>query len=138
MITHYYPTALRVMTSIVAICSAVSATLMGTAPAPQGLKVLDPGALQAAVVVLVAALGVVAPVTMLMVRPLKYLLLKAALFTASGFGNAMTLSPYLAVPFQNTAALLAVIGSLSVTIASIVAYMESVELKNAERRASNT
>ncbi|TVU66740.1 hypothetical protein FQP90_00935 [Paenarthrobacter nitroguajacolicus] len=136
MITHFYPTALRIITCIVAVCSAVSATLLGTAPPPQGLVVLDPTDLRTTAVVLTISLGVVAPVAVLIADPLRCLLLKAAVFAASGFGNAMMLSPLLVVPFQETPTLLAVICSLALTVASIVAYMESVERKNARRRAN--
>ncbi|MGJ3189649.1 hypothetical protein [Paenarthrobacter sp. FR1] len=136
MITHFYPTALRIITCIVAVCSAVSATLLGTAPPPQGLVVLDPTDLRTTAVVLTISLGVVAPVAVLIADPLRCLLLKAAVFAASGFGNAMMLSPLLVVPFQETPTLLAVICSLALTVASIVAYMESVERRNARRRAN--
>ena len=136
MITHFYPVALRLLTSIVAVCSAVSATLLGTAPPPDGLKVLDPADLRATAVVLTMALGVVAPVAALIADPLKCLLLKAGVLAASGFGNAMMLSPLLVVPFQETPAMLAVTCSIAMTLASIVTFMESVERRNARRRAN--
>ncbi|WP_026542917.1 hypothetical protein [Paenarthrobacter nicotinovorans] len=136
MITHFYPAALRIITCVVAVCSAVSATLLGTAPPPDGLDVLDPADLRAIAVVLTMALGVVAPIAVLMVDSLKCLLLKAGVFAAAGFGNAMMLSPLIVVPFQGTPTLLAVISSLALTIASIVTYMESVERRNARRRAN--
>ena len=136
MITHFYPVALRLLTSIVAVCSAVSATLLGTAPPPDGLKVLDPADLRATAVVLTMALGVVAPVAALIADPLKCLLLKVGVFAASGFGNAMMLSPLLVVPFQETPAMLAVTCSIAMTLASIVTFMESVERRNARRRAN--
>ena len=136
VITHFYPAALRILTSIVAVCSAVSATLLGMAPPPEGLKVLDPADLRATAVVLTMALGVVAPVAALVMDPLRCLLLKAVVFAASGFGNAMMLSPLLVVPFQETPAVLAVMCSLAMTLASIVTFMESVERRNARRRAN--
>ncbi len=82
------------------------------------------------------ALGVVAPVAMLIAEPLTCLLLKAGLFAASGFGNAMMLSPLVVVPFQEASTALAVVCSVALTIASIVTYMESVERRNARRRAN--
>lgn len=136
MTTHYYPAALRIMTCVVAVCSAVSATLLGTAPPPEGLDILDPADLRATSVVLVMALGVVAPVAMLIPNPMACPLLKAGVFAASGFGNAMMLSPLVVVPFQDTSTMLAVVCSLTLSIASIVAYMESVARKNARRRAT--
>ena len=136
MITHFYPVALRLLTSIVAVCSAVSATLLGTAQPPDGLKVLDPADLRATAVVLTMALGVVAPVAALIADPFKCLLLKAGVFAASGFGNAMMLSPLLVVPFQETPAMLAVTCSIAMPLASIVTFMESVERRNARRRAN--
>lgn len=92
MITHFYPAALRIITCVIAVCSAVSATLLGTAPPPESLDILDPSDLRTTAVVLTMALGVVAPVAMLIAEPLTCLLLKAGLFAASGFGNAMMLS----------------------------------------------
>ncbi|MDI2036767.1 hypothetical protein [Paenarthrobacter nitroguajacolicus] len=136
MITHFYPAALRILTCIVAVCSAVSATLLGTAPPPEGLSVLDPADLRTTVVVLTMALGVVTPVAMMIADPLKCLLLKAGVFAASGFGNAMMLSPLLVVPFQQTPTAVAVTSSVAVTLVSIVTYMESVERRNARRRAN--
>ncbi|MCP1412924.1 hypothetical protein [Paenarthrobacter sp. A20] len=136
MITHFYPAAVRIITCVVAVCSAVSATLLGTAPPPESLKVLDPVDLRTTAVVLTMALGVVAPVTLLIADPLRCLLLKAGVFAASGFGNAMMLSPLLVVPFQETSTMIAVICSLTLTIGSIITYMESVERKNARRRAT--
>ena len=136
MITHFYPAALRILTCIVAVCAAVSATLLGTAPPPDGLSVLDPADLRTSAVVLTMALGVVAPVAMMIMDPLKCLLLKAVVFAASGFGNAMMLSPLLVVPFQKTPTVLAVTCSVAVTLASIVTFMESVERRNARRRAN--
>ncbi|MCT9868738.1 hypothetical protein [Paenarthrobacter aurescens] len=136
MITHFYPAALRIITCIVAVCSAVSATLLGTAPPPEGLNAQDFADLRTTAVVLTMALGVVAPVAMLISDPLKCLLLKAGVFAASGFGNAMMLSPLVVVPFQETSTLLAVVCSVTLTIASIVTYMESVERRNARRRAN--
>lgn len=82
------------------------------------------------------ALGVVAPITMLIVEPLKCLLLKAGIFAVSGFGNAMMLSPLLVVPLQEASTATAVVCSIGLTIASIVTYMESVERRNARRRAN--
>ncbi|MFJ4228121.1 hypothetical protein ACIPY0_15710 [Paenarthrobacter nicotinovorans] len=136
MITHFYPAALRILTCVVAVCSAVAATLLGTAPPPEGLKVLDPADLRTTAVVLTMALGVVAPVAMMIMDPLKCLLLKACVFAASAFGNAMMLSPLLVVPFQETPTAMAVTCSVAVTLASIVTYMESVERRNARRRAN--
>ncbi|WP_091465954.1 hypothetical protein [Paenarthrobacter nitroguajacolicus] len=136
MITHFYPAALRIITCVIAVCSAVSATLLGTAPPPEGLEILDPSDLRTTAVVLTMALGVVAPVAVLIAEPLTCLLLKAGLFAASGFGNAMMLSPLVVVPFQEASTALAVVCSVALTIASIVTYMESVERRNARRRAN--
>jgi len=136
VITHFYPAALRIITCVIAVCSAVSATLLGTAPPPEGLEILDPSDMRTTAVVFTMALGVVAPVAMLIVEPLTCLLLKAGLFAASGFGNAMMLSPLVVVPFQEASTALAVVCSVALTIASIVTYMESVERRNARRRAN--
>nr|WP_208096526.1 hypothetical protein [Paenarthrobacter sp. MSM-2-10-13] len=136
VITHFYPAVLRVVTCVIAVCSAVSATLLGAAPPPEGLDILDPSDVRTTTVVLTMALGVVAPVGMLIAGSLKCLLLKAGVFAASGFGNAMMLSPLVVVPFQETSTMLAVICSVALTIASIITYMESVERRNARRRAN--
>lgn len=142
MVKQYYPAALRTITCIVAICSAVSATLLGMAPLPQGLKVLDPLALRTTAVVLVMAFGVVGPVAVLIAESLQSLLLKVGVFAAAAFSNALTLSPYLVVPFQETSALIAVVCSLVLTVGSIVAYMDSVADRNAQKnvreRGTNT
>ncbi|WP_024819999.1 hypothetical protein [Arthrobacter sp. 31Y] len=136
MVTHFYPVLLRVFTCVVAVCSAVSATLLGAAPPPDGLNILDPADLRTTAVVLTMALGVVAPIAMLIPGSLKCLLLKAGVFAASGCGNAMMLSPLVVVPFQEASTALAVVCSVALTLASIVTFMESVERRNARRRAN--
>ncbi|UKA51003.1 hypothetical protein LFT48_05610 [Arthrobacter sp. FW305-123] len=136
MITHFYPVALRIITCIIAVCSAVSATLLWTAPPPQEFPVLEPAYVQLGAVFLMVVLGVVVPVAALIAEPLKYLLLKIGLFTAAGFGNALMLSPLIVVPLQETFTAVAAICSAALTIASIVTYMESVERRNARRRAT--
>lgn len=134
MLIQYYPSALRIMGSIVVVCSAVSAALLGSAPPPDGLTAIDPVALRTIAVVVLMAFGVVSPIAVLLANPLKLLLLKAAVFACAGFANAMMLSPLLAAPFQDTAALIAVVCALSITVISLIAYMDVVQRKTPQSK----
>ncbi|UVJ40130.1 hypothetical protein [Arthrobacter sp. CJ23] len=134
MLTRYYPSALRIVGCIVAVCSAISALLLGTAPPPDGLTALDPAALRTVAVVVLIAFGVALPVAVLLTSPLKQLLLKAGAFAFAAFANAMTLSPLLSVPFQDTTALIVVMCGLVMATLSVLAYMDSVQRKTPQSK----
>ncbi|MGP0223559.1 hypothetical protein [Paenarthrobacter sp. NCHU4564] len=134
MVTFFYPHALRVLGLIVIVCSAGSAILLAAATPPREPSTLDIPTLRNVGVVLLGVFGVVGPVSLLFPRALAFPLMKAGAFACAAFANAMTLSPLLAVPFQDTASLVAVVSGLALTVGSLVVYMEAVHKKLAERR----
>lgn len=134
MITQYYRLFLSSLGFLVAACSSISLALLWAAPPPAGLKNIDPAALKTATVLILAFLGVVAPLAAIFTPALKWLLLKATVFAAAGFSNALALSPELAVPFQDTTSVIAVACGLGLAIISIMAFMDSVQKKNPQSK----
>lgn len=134
MISQYYRHFLRILGFVVAACSAVSVALLWAAPPPTGLKNIDPAALKSTIVLLLAFLGVVAPLAAIFTPALRLLVLKAAVFAVAGFANAVALSPELAVPFQDTTSVIAVACGLGLAVISILAFMDSVQKKNPQSK----
>lgn len=127
MLTQLYPSALRVLGCLVAVLSTASSILLAVAPAPEGLAKLDPGTLRTTAVVVIGVFGVLLPVAILLGRSMKKPLLKAVVFAAAGFGNAIALGPPLAVPVQDTMGLIATVCSLGITVLSLLVYMDAVQ-----------
>jgi hypothetical protein len=134
MITQYYRPLLSSLGFLVAACSSISLALLWAAPPPAGLKNIDPAALKTATVLILAFLGVIAPLAAIFTPALRWLLLKAIVFAAAGFSNALALSPELAVPFQDTTSVIAVACGLGLAIISIMAFMDSVQKKNPQSK----
>lgn len=134
MITQYYRPFLSILGFLVAACSSISVGLLWAAPPPAGLKNIDPAALKATTVLILAFLGVVAPLAVVFTPALRWLPLKAAVFAVAGFSNALALSPDLAVPFQDTTSVIAVACGLGLAVISIMAFMDSVQKKNPQSK----
>ena len=134
MISQYYRHFLSILGFLVAACSSISVALLWAAPPPAGLKNIDPVALKATTVFVLAFLGVVVPLAATFTPALRWLVLKTAVFAVAGFANAVALSPELAVPFQDTTSAIAVACGLGLSVISILAFMDSVQKKNPQSK----
>jgi hypothetical protein len=115
----------------VASCSTFSAGLLWAAAPPDGLRVLDPVATKATVLVLLAGLGIILPLTTAL-GLLKHLGFTAAVFAAAAMTNAVVLSPMIVVPFQGATSLIAVICAIGMAVAGTPALHDAVEDRNPE------
>jgi len=127
MLSQYYPVALRILGCLVVVLSVFSCVLLVAAPPPGGLVKLDPLTLRNAVVVGLIVLGALLPLAMVLSKPRRLPLLKAGIFAAAGFSNAMALSPVLSVPLQDTMGLIAAASALALTVLSLLVYMDAVQ-----------
>ncbi|MFB8369932.1 hypothetical protein ACFC25_11280 [Pseudarthrobacter sp. NPDC055928] len=134
MISQYYRHLLSILGFVVAACSSISVALLWAAPPPTGLKNIDPAALKATIVLILAFLGVVMPLAAIFTPALRWLVLKATVFAVAGLTNAVALSPELAVPFQDTTSVIAVACGLGMAVVSILAFMDSVQKKNPQSK----
>lgn len=126
MLSQYYPFALRILGCFVTALSVLSGVLLLGAPPPEGLKNLDPQALRTVAVAGLGFFGALLPLIMVLSHPAKLPLLKAGVFAAAGFANAMTLSPLLSVPLQDTMGLIAVVCAMALAVLSLLLYMDAV------------
>ncbi len=127
MLTHYYPVALRVLGCFAAILSFGSVLLLVAAPLPGGLVKLDPQALLVVMVVVLGFFGGLLPSVVVVSNPMKLPLLKAVIFAAASFANAVTLSPLVSVPLQDSMGLIAAGCALIVSVLSLMVYMDAAQ-----------
>ncbi|MEZ2391748.1 hypothetical protein AB6813_19805 [bacterium RCC_150] len=118
---EHYRTVSRNLGVLVAACSAFSAVLIGTAPAPGGFGVLDPGAVKATMLILLGAVGVILTVAAAF-GPKKLFAVKAAVFEVAAIANAAVLSPLLVLPIQGATSLLAVLAAMGLAIINVPAF----------------
>ncbi|WP_144662418.1 hypothetical protein [Paenarthrobacter nicotinovorans] len=127
MLKQYYPFALRFLGCSVVVLSVLSGILLLAAPPPQGLQKIDPQTLRSAAVIALGVFGAILPVIMVIGPSAKRPLLKAVIFAAAGFANAMTLSPLLSVPLQDTMGLFATVCAIALAVLSLLVYMDAVQ-----------
>ncbi|WP_284982331.1 hypothetical protein [Arthrobacter sp. efr-133-TYG-118] len=131
LIARHYPAVLKYLGITVASCSAISAGLLWAAPPPDGLRVLDPVATKATILILLALLGVLLPLAAALV-PGKHLRFAGTVFASSAMANALALSPMIVVPFQNATSLVAVIGAIALAVAGTPALHDPIEDRDPE------
>jgi hypothetical protein len=110
--------------------SSISAALMWSFPAPEGLRKLDPLALKNTMVVILLVFGMAAPCAAVLSPAQKWLVPKAAIFAAAGFSHAAALAPEIRVPFQGTTSATAAVCSLGLAVLTLAAFMDPVQEKH--------
>ncbi|MCX2750192.1 hypothetical protein OOZ51_20625 [Arthrobacter sp. MI7-26] len=136
MTAQLYGLLPRILGFIVAGFSSISAALIWSFPAPEGLRTLDPLALRNTMVVILLVFGMAAPLAAVFGRAQKWLVPKAAIFAAAGFSHAAALGPEIRVPFQGATSAIAAVCSLGLTVLTLAAFMDSVQEKHRQGSVS--
>lgn len=134
MTAQLYGRLPRVLGLMVAGLSGISAALIWSFPAPEGLRNLDPVALRNTMVVLLLVFGMAAPFAAVIAHAQTWLAPKAAIFAAAAFSHAAALGPEIRVPFQGATSAIAAVCSLGLAVLTLVAFMDSVQEKHRRRR----
>ncbi len=95
----------------------LSSAALGSTP-PDGLRVLNPVATKATVLVFLAVPGVLLPLVAAL-SPRQNLRLIVVVFVAAAMINAVVLSPLIVVPIQDATSLIAVMAAIGVAVASV-------------------
>lgn len=129
MTAQLYGLLPRVLGLMVAGLSSISAALIWSFPAPEGLRHLDPAALRNTMVVILLVFGMAALIAPVFGRAQKWLAPKAAIFAAAAFSHAAALGAEIRVPFQGATSAIAAVCSLGLAVLTVVAFMDSVQEK---------